>query len=108
MKSPHREGGRGAIIRRQADTRDPSQNLWTPQLARLPRHLFRKIVVEPAADGWRARIVGFDARFWNGATSHTFTSRHMALEAARVASRECGLPVVTTETLASSDPDLAA
>lgn len=78
-------------------------------VACLPRRLFRKIVVEPALDGWRARVVGFDARFWTGGVSHTFNSRYLALEAARAASRITGLPVIAVETLASSEPpDLAA
>lgn len=81
----------------------------TTQLGRLPRRLLRKIVVEPAGGGWQARIIGFDARFWNGASSRTFNSRGLALEAAKAASRQTGLPVITVETLAPSElPDQAA
>jgi hypothetical protein len=78
-----------------------------PQPGRLPRRLLRKIVVEPVGEGWRARIVGFDAR-WNGGASRTFASRHMAVEAAKAASRQTGLPVVTIETITAPDGPRAA
>jgi hypothetical protein len=107
MKRPHRESGRGATVIRQADDCDPTPEPSQSQLARLPRRLFRKLIVEPAGEGWRARIVGFDAR-WNGATSRVFASRHMALQAARAASRQTGLPVVTIETATAPDGPRAA
>lgn len=75
----------------------------TARVVAFPRHVLRKIVVEPTREGyWQARIIGFDARFWNGATSRAFTSRYMALEAAKAASRETGLPVITAETFAAA------
>jgi hypothetical protein len=90
-----------------ANGRESSVTHNEAQLARLPRRLFRKLIIEQVADGWRARIVGFDAR-WNGAASRIFTSRHMAMEAAKAASRQTGLPVITAETLSAPDEPRAA
>jgi hypothetical protein len=64
-------------------------------------------VVEPAGEGWRARIVGFDAR-WNGAASRIFSSKHMATEAAKAASHQCGLPLIVVDTLTAPDAPSAA
>jgi hypothetical protein len=69
--------------------------------------LLRKIAVEPAGEGWRARIVGFDAR-WNGAASRIFSTRHMAVAAAKAASRQTGLPLICAETLTAPDAPSAA
>jgi hypothetical protein len=74
----------------------------------LPRRIFRKLVVEPTDGGWLVRAVGFDARFWTKSTSRVFSSRHMALEAARAASRKYGLPLITVESLSSPDGPMAA
>jgi hypothetical protein len=79
------------------------------RLARLPRRLFRKIVVERSPDGWRARIVGFDARFYLQSKSREYRTRHQAIQAAAAASLVCGLPVIVIETLvAASGPGEAA
>lgn len=79
------------------------------QLIALPRNLLRKIAVERTDEGWRARIIGFDPTFWTNSVSRTYSTRHMALEAAKAASRACGLPVVAVETIAGPDgPDMAA
>jgi hypothetical protein len=91
-----------------SERREFTEQSGTPQLAQLPRRLFRKIVVEPTEGGWRARIVGFDARFRNDAVSSTFASRALAIQAAKTASRVCGLPVITAETLAAPDGPRAA
>ena len=71
----------------------------TAQLARLQRRLFRKIIVERSARGWVARFVGFDARFFSRAKSPEYPTRAEAFRAAEAASRICGLPVVTAESL---------
>lgn len=98
----------GALVSPASDAQASTPKPCSAQLLRLPRRLLRKITVEPVAGGWRATIVGFDALFWSGAASRTFSSRHMAVEAAKAASRECGLPVVTVETLAPPDGPMAA
>lgn len=80
-----------------------------PRFATLPRRLFRKIVVEPSPGGWRVRAVGFDARFFVQSDSPEFATREAAVAAAKAASRTCGIPAVTIETLtASSGPGRAA
>jgi hypothetical protein len=81
----------------------------TVPLGRLPRRLFRKIIVERWAGGWRARIVGFDGRFYSPATSSEYPTRAEAIEVAAKASRACGLPVITCDSLAAdSGPGRAA
>jgi hypothetical protein len=90
-----------------ANGRESSVTHNEAQLARLQRRLFRKLIIEQVADGWRTQILGFDPR-WNGATSRVFASRHMALQAARAASRQTGLPVVTIETATAPDAPSAA
>jgi hypothetical protein len=40
--------------------------------------------------------------------SRTFSTRHMAIEAAKAASRQCGLPVILLETLTPPDGPIAA
>jgi hypothetical protein len=97
----------GAPGSRGGEPEHPTANHYEPQLSHLPRRLFRKLIVEPAGEGWRARIVGFDAR-WNGAASRIFSSKYMATEAAKAASQQCGLPVIAVETLTAPDGPRAA
>lgn len=109
-QNPRAGGARGSEVDPAGRHRNPTAAPCEAQPTLLPRCLFRKIIVEQTCEGWRARIVGFDAKFWNGATSSTFKSRRLAVAAANAASRQCGLPVVTVETLTAADgpPDLAA
>lgn len=97
-RSP-REGG-GSRVHLAGDTEASTDNPASAQLVRLPRRLFRKIVVEPVPCGWRARFVGFDPRFYSEAMSLEYPTRREALETALNASRATGLPVITVETLA--------
>jgi hypothetical protein len=97
----------GAPAVHGGERRHPTENPSEPQLSHLPRRLFRKLIIEQVADGWRTRILGFDPR-WNGATSRTFTSRHMAIESAKAASRQTGLPLICAETLTAPDGPAAA
>jgi hypothetical protein len=75
----------------------------------MPRRLFRKIVVEPSQNGWRARVVGFDPRFYSSKLSREYRTRAEALSAAHRAGRAWGLPVVAVETLTNpGGPERAA
>jgi hypothetical protein len=107
-QKPRARGARASEVDPAGRHRSLTAPIADAQLARLPRRLLRKITVEPADGGWRARIVGFDAAFWSGATSRTFSTRRMAIEAAKAASRQCGLPVIVTETLTGADGPIAA
>jgi hypothetical protein len=107
-QKPRASGARAPDVQLGGERGNPTPERSQSQLVQLPRRILRKIVVEPTDGGWRAKIVGFSGQFWSGAASSVFRTRHMALEAAKAASRECGLPVVTIETIAPSDPDLAA
>jgi hypothetical protein len=90
-----------------ANGRESSVTHNEAQLARLPRRLFRKLIVEQTAEGWRARILGFGPH-WSGAASRTFSTRHMAVAAAKAASRQTGLPLICAETLTAPDAPSAA
>lgn len=102
MRNPRPDGPRAPGVRRHAEPPSPTSPPTSAQLARLPRRLLRKIVIEPSPGGWRCRIVGFDPRFHSDKASGEYLTRASALEAAHAASRHCGLPVVTIETF---DPD---
>jgi len=105
MRNPAQGGASDALA---GDSRNPTPKLDQPQLARLPRTIFRKLAVRPTAEGWVVEVVGYDPKFWDGATSRAFSSRFMALEAAKAESRRTGLPLVAIETLTPPDGPIAA
>lgn len=99
-QKPRAVGARAPDVQLGGEPVNPTPKPPAPQPARLLRRLLRKITVEPTGDGWRARIVG--------SMSRTFSTRHMAIEAAKAASRQCGLPVIVLETLTPPDGPMAA